>query len=789
MNRNYKQNSLDKKDMDKISKEKLIIEKNTDRMEDDSKKIKKNSHIKHDKLYIYVSLIYLIIAFVLFFGLTSNITHIAPGVGSNTYSNLWNLWWVSYSTFTLHANIWHTGLLYPPLGVNLGLEDMAPILSIISTPFQAVNLIFGYNIALIIGFVLSGVCMFLLAKYMLENSYAAFFSSIVFTYSAFHVAQSFFVLGMIFIGGIPLSVYFLLKIYNKQNSLQSSIGLGLSALLTTFMGSIQQLEMLVIVGVIIIIWFMIQKEGRKNIMNRQFLSYLLLSVIICIIVGLIWFLPLLSAYFNISSSITYTQLTSQQNSMLWSDDLLSFFLPSIYNGLLNNFASGYYSIFTPQPYQRISYLGFSAFLLAIYGLFKKHKGNMLWLVLGVLFGLFALGPYIQIATINTGIIGPYLIYTILQPLNVVYQPGMFDLVLTMCIAIFAGFGSLEIIKKINNNRIKQLTIFIITLVFLIESVGFVGGTVTSYMTTNVYTPHVYQLIANTSANDTTLVLPALNNPIANDSNLYTAQETYYSAITHKPIAGGYITGENNSQIEYLLNIPLVVESYNMQVGGEFTYDSPINQSDMNQTLLSLYNYNISFIAINGRAYNTTQIAFLLSYMGYTFGTPEISNQSESIYNTTYLYSTSNAIARNVFRDYVGYPILSDWGSSGVLVNGSIQQLWTPVNSGAIIVYAPYKQGSNVNSQIVDGYSAIVNTSISFQAKAQGEARILYLDKLEQNNSIDNIAKIYINNTNALENFEINTTMNSGPFYPNTLFFITNNTKSNYLEIKNIQFNR
>ncbi len=739
--------------------------------------------------YAYLFLIYIIITFVLFIGISSKLSTIAPGIGANTYKNLWSAWWVDYATFTLHQSIWYTQLLYPPLGANLALQSMAPLLSILATPFESFGTIFAYNIMFILGFIISGFCMFILAEYLTKNDYAAFVASIIFTFSAFHIAQGFSNIGFIFIGSIPLAIYFFMKVINKEHLTYNAIGLGIAIVLSAFMGNIDQFLMLIIVLVIILIANLAFKQSRKLILNKSFLAAILIAIITASILGSFGFIPVFNALANQNSQIAIAQQGSIQANILWSNDILSLFLPSFYNGALSSLTSSYYQIFSGYTNERIAYIGIVALVLSIYGIYKYGKKLLLWIIIAIIFGLLSLGPYIQFNGYLTGIPGLYLLYKNIPLFNYIIQPNRFDLILQMCIAILAAYGFIEVNKRIHLANKRMIIAIILSSIILFESVGFVGGAVTPYITTAVHVPHIYQIIKNATGNYSILVLPAISNPASNDPNYYPAIATYYTAVTHKALAGGYVSNENNSQISYLFNIPLAIEAYNMQVGGQFIYQSPINQSYINQTLLSLYNYNTAFIAVDGSAYNQSELTFLLSYMDSIFGTPKIANTTQSLYNTTFVYSTSNAISASVFKSYVAYPLLTQWGVQGVLINGSTSAMWTPNGLGAIVVYAPYQNNTNLNYKVANGYSGLINTTISFNVKSSGNPLQLEIGILNKNNLIDKIAIINITNANKLRHYSIKTQLTSGPIYTNTLLFITHQNSNGYLQINNITFNR
>ena len=80
---------------------------------------------------IISTLIYLVIALVVFYPLTLHMGSNVPGSpGGDTYQNLWFLWWAKYAVLNQHTNVFQTSLLFWPVGASLVYQTMAPLLGI-----------------------------------------------------------------------------------------------------------------------------------------------------------------------------------------------------------------------------------------------------------------------------------------------------------------------------------------------------------------------------------------------------------------------------------------------------------------------------------------------------------------------------------------------------------------------------------------------------------------------------------------------------------------------------------
>lgn len=736
--------------------------------------------------YIYSFIAFLVLALVILLPITAHINSVAPGTGGDTYQNLWDIWWVGYATFTLHTSMWYTNLLYAPIGAGLAFQTMAPIASLLSVPFQALGLVTAYNILLLLGFAVSGLTMFILADYLVKNSYAAFIAGLVFAFSSFHMAEALSHIDWMFIAWIPLAVYFFIKMLRAEKPILNGIGLGIVFMLSEFMGDVEQSIMLVLLFVIMLIIFLLYGQTRKKVLNIRFAASVLIFLLVAFLVGSFGYIPLIKAVTQPGALSSINSINNINHNMLWSDNLLSFFLPSPFNGVFHNISLSYYSIFANGPTEDVSYITYTVLVLAAYGIYKDHKRTGMWIAIAVIFGLLALGPYIQMGTGPAKIPGLYYAYTKIPVLNIIREPGRFDVVVEMALAIIAAFGAEALLEhhafKGKTPRI-MLLVGVITIIFLIESTGILNSAVASTITTQVApAPGLFYQIGKTPLNFSILNLPALENSNSAYPSLYTGEATYYTAITHKPLVGGYTTRNNLTDEELLFNIPLVIETSNLQTSGQFMYQSPVSQDYTNQTLLALYNYNTALLTVNLNAFNNTSNTTLMNYLTNVFGKPLVQN-------STAIFPTNPAINYSLYKGYVSFPILTEWGVDSALVNGSIVSLWSPINNGAIIVYAPYANTTNIQEKIAEGSAPPINTTISFYAEAYPNPTVLYLEGVSPQGNLQKIAQFYINDSKGLERYTANTVFYSGPRIPNTVLFVTSNSTPNYVLLNNITFSK
>jgi hypothetical protein len=712
---------------------------------------------------------YLVAALVLFYPLTTNMGTVMPGFGGDSYQNLWNIWWVGYALLNLHTSIYYTNLLFFPIGANLVEQTMSPLLALISLPFQALGTIFAYNVVFLLSFVLSGLGMMVLARYVTKSDYAAFFAGIVFAFSSFHIAQADAHIHFVNIMFVPLFMYFLLKTIDKNRRIDA-LGMAVSFAGSALIGSTQQAVMLAVLFVATIVAYLAFSKNRKKLLSVQFASNMALFVVLAFVIGIWLFLPEAVAMLSGGlSSVNY--LNDVQHNELWSSDLLSFFTPSYYNGLFNWLTKGTYNtIYAGNPTERAAYLSFTALMLTCYCIYKQRRHAAPWVAGLILFALLALGPQMEFNGAVSVVPSIYYIYHAIPGINIIREPGRFNLLVTMFLAVLSAMGLKLLLdrgeadkKSILNN--KLLVVGAISVLFLIESNGMpmFNHSILQLVSTQVSVPKLYPLLATMKGNFSVLALPA----VTTNTSISIGKSTYYTSITHKPLVGGYVTRTNNTELLDIYNIPLVLQDKDLIDYDNASYASPVVQNYTNQTLLTLFNYNTEFVVVDKSAYNKTTLPVMEGYLASVFNSPVYND------NTTIAFSTAKAINASLFRSFVSYPILTQWQTTLMPFNGTYRQVWSPIQSGAVVVYAPYPNTTNIVQEIRSRTPYGVNATITIRALAPSPTQ-LYVGEIVENST----RKLALFNlTGNLQTYVVNVTLVSGQM-GNTLFFVAGSKTSN-----------
>ncbi|MHB1830539.1 MAG: hypothetical protein ACYCO0_04055, partial [Candidatus Micrarchaeaceae archaeon] len=558
------------------------------------------------KHYLKAFAIYLLISLVMFWQVTINFfSYVVNGYG-DVYQSLFNLWWVPHAIFSLHQSPYFTDLLFYPIGANLVTQTLTPLAGILTLPLQLVSGAFAYNALFFSSFALSGVFMFALSNYFVKNKYAAFLAGLVFAFAPMHIAQAYGHLDWTIIEWVPLFLLLYIKTINEKK-LKYAAFASISFVLLTFMGDIEQGIMVFFATIVFTLLYLL--FDRKKLLNKGALMNLGAFAAFTLLLSspfIIAMLPYLSSgVFSVAQ-----QNSGVISSMMWSNNLLSFLLPSYYNGVFNSAAQSYTAQLYGLTYQgnmyqidigdRVSFIGYTVLALVLIALYFDLKRNRLrlaiWLILGIIFAWLSLGPYLQVGSVVTGVPTLYMLYRIVPILNIIREPGRFDLIVTICLAMMAAFGFDQLVKDKDRKYVLNM-LLVLSVLILIEYNGMpLSSSFASQLITPTHIPNAYSEIGKIPGNFSVLILPALLNA-SNAPARFTGLSTYYVSAIQKPIIGGYTSRETYNQSVSVSAVPLVQSASYLEQGFGLIYPSPINENFSNVTLLWLANYNTGFVSV------------------------------------------------------------------------------------------------------------------------------------------------------------------------------------------------
>ncbi len=685
--------------------------------------------------------IYLVIALAMFWNLAGNAAGSLPNSAGSSYQSAWGLWWVNYATFVLHQNPYFTSYILYPIGANLNAQALAPIAAFLTWPLQQIGVAFAYNVLLFLGFALSGLFMYMLAKYITGNRYAAFIAGLIFAFAPAHIAQSYTGLQWTSVEFMPLFVLLMLMtIRETRHRYFYAVLSGASFFMVTFFGDIQQGAMMLFFAILALAILLF---AERRLFDRNTVY----ALAIMTAVAALMCAPLLALMATApgQGGVQQAQLSSIPRGMLFSDTLASFFLPSYYNGILGGSAAYYNSTYglnyTGIPTlsaasRKVAYLGYTAMALAAVGIafsFKRERKQLaLWSAVLVVFALLALGPVLQITGAVSGSHGPvyigmnvsngnvsgmpmpYLLYSYVPVINSVTQPGAFDIVAEMALAMLAAIGVGHLIKTEAIGGKGLAFAVALSLLILIEYNGMpLSGTSAARLTSSAAVPAGFAALGNFSGNYSVLSLPAL--PAQNGSFGYPGTAMLYSTASKKPLVGGYSAIMNASQQTALETIPLVVQTTYLQGRQGFLYPYPINENYSNLTLLLLDEYGTGIVSMQNGAFSPNDSASLRNYLESIFGAPWYSD------NGTTMFQTGGAISRHIAVGLDAYTV-GTWTPGYIFCaqqcNSQFATMWWGGNPRGVYVYS-YRNGSIAMGTDALSYYGTANVAVIDNGRLAG----------------------------------------------------------------------
>jgi hypothetical protein len=398
--------------------------------------------------------------------------------------NLWNLWWVRYAL--LHVrNPFVTDFIWYPTGVSLYFHTLNVFNGLLAVPLLAVfSLTTTYNVIVLFSFVVGGYGAFLLVHYMCGNRWAALLGSVVFAYSAYHIATMRGLLQLISLEWVPFFVLCLLRAafapdgWSKGGPARlvvSALPASLFLLLVSLVDWYYTMYALMLMGLLAVyvvvrhvVWGRSRqavggpvKAGWQDGVGRPLLC---MGVVVCIYLALVS--PILVPTLRELGTSHY-MLPDPDEPLRFSADLLAFFQPPRFNRLWGHaFTNRDRWPFGNNTYE--VYLTYTALFLAGVALVASRSarpmlhsgttfgradapwraaehnlpGKWFWAGCGLVFFLLALGPVLQVnGTQVRGLPMPYLALARVPVLNISRSPDRFAMPLTLCMGVLAGYGT------------------------------------------------------------------------------------------------------------------------------------------------------------------------------------------------------------------------------------------------------------------------------------------------------------------------------------------------------------
>lgn len=549
--------------------------------------------------HLIVLMLYTLLTLLLTWPLTRHLFSHVPGTPYWAFDEatfVWNIWHFKQMVIDSLANPLHSALIYYPLGIDLILYTYNFYHALASMPLAlATNLVFANNVSLLLSTILSGYGTWLLVRYLLpKNSpqspistlhsrdIAAFIAGLVFAFASNRAIYA--MLGhydMVTTQWIPFYMLMLLRSLDPTlTPARRRKAAALAGLFFAFNGLAEMIiaVFLAIFTLIALFTWPVSSAGETKQRAAFFTPRTTLPslAILGVVAFVVWspaLIPILTQFVTSDFS-----LKGWGEAIPLSTDLLGWFTPTIVHPLfggdllqelrrvqlrsLEMGVTGFRDVNTV-------FLGWVTLALAIIGALAFRCRVRLWIWSALTFGLFTLGPFLQINGIyrfnldgvDATIPLPFALLHYLPIIKANRAPNRNSVLLMLALAVLVGFGVSWLWKKLESRDWRlgrgkaQSPISNLLIVLVLAGAILFEHLALPLPLSDFRIPDVYAQIAADPRPISVLHVPL---GWRNSFGVYGPEQTilqYYQSAHGKPMLGGNISRAPDFKLEYFQRIP------------------------------------------------------------------------------------------------------------------------------------------------------------------------------------------------------------------------------------------
>lgn len=453
---------------------------------------------------ILVVTFYFFLTAVFTWPLFFNFRSLLYGIPGDAQGGLWFVWWTK-EAISSGKNILQTSLLSAPYASYLpsGLDLFNSLLVLPVT--WLLGVFAGYNFLVFLSFILAGLGMFLLVRYLTKNNLAALLAGAIFAFSPYHLVRAYQHWDLAQIQWLPFLLLFLLRFQDRRKI--TDLFLAFIFFLLNFTSLVYGLFAIIIV----LSWLLFLAREKK------FLLILVFTLAI-----------LMTSHFFIFSKRFANFNRPINDFYYYSLKARDYLLPAT-----TNFWFGKYT----QPIvtkdlssqgnttEKTAYLGILPIMLALFALGKSPvRKKYLFLFLALLAFGASLPPFINFFKLQI----PTLSYLIYKIAPFARSVGRFSLLVQFSVAILAGIGIAHLGNLFKNS--SKFLFVILVFAFLILILGVEYYSPSPKNLTRYFSPPVYTWLSQQPKE--TIVIEY---PLKNTAGFGWSEQPYYQTYHQRPI--------------------------------------------------------------------------------------------------------------------------------------------------------------------------------------------------------------------------------------------------------------
>jgi hypothetical protein len=532
--------------------------------------------------------------------LAANFTSHVPGDGSDDPALAWNLWWVKYALLDLHVNPLITSYMFYPVGINLAYFTLTLLNAFAAIPLQAVfGLIAATNLITFAYFILAGYGAYILAMDVLAETAgehganplitraAAFLAGVVFAFAPSRfLFAGFGQFNVLSTAWAPLYVWSLRRMV-RQPGPRWAVTTGVFLLLNGLAEYTYASFVLIFTAFYLVyLWFTdrsrmfappplsagapADRPAFSRLMGwlSRWNGRLAVSFAVVGATFLIGFSPVLYQMLREIRIEGDYMMAGWGFADVFSADLLGFFVPSVLNPFLGEWAKGFHFTYT-----NFATIGYAALILGtLAGLLSKRLRFWAWSALA--FFVIMLGPVLHINGqyifdldgLLVRLPLPFIIFHYIPFIKGNRYPSRYTVMLGLCVAMLVAWGAAWLMARVGGwfaagGRLPRRGAWAAALSFvaILGLVGFDSLSVPLPLS-DLRAPAIYEQIRQEPGDFTILELPL---GWRNGFRVTGAQssaimyEQFYQTTSQKRMLGGNTSRNPEFKFDYFIQAPLI----------------------------------------------------------------------------------------------------------------------------------------------------------------------------------------------------------------------------------------
>ena len=378
---------------------------------------------RHESLWVL--LLFVLLTAIAARNILVDLDGVIIGRDNDVYINPWADWWTYRALTDPEISLWRSDKMYYPIGADLIYHSFSHLNTAVSLGLRPLlGVLPAYNVTILFNYILAGLSMYHLGRYMTGSSVAGILAGIVFAFNSHNLYQSAHPV-LISVWCFPwMTLYFIRAV--RENSVKLALGAAVFVFLGAVTSTILIILMVFWMGLLVIIMLFSHQFPRppwKVILGFGIASGILILPTVY---------PLLS---NAIAGANSNFIISPEESI--KTDMISPVVPHWYAWL-----------------KRGLYIGFMPFFLTMLAVGREKKQMLPWLILTVVAYLFAIGPEPEIANVKLGFVLPWTL-PIAPVLRNMYR---MMILMSLGLAMLTAYGWLGFRQSLNNRTIMQQAI-------------------------------------------------------------------------------------------------------------------------------------------------------------------------------------------------------------------------------------------------------------------------------------------------------------------------------------------